>query len=337
MKISVDSLELKDSTHSLARTDTNYVTNNLTISGAAVTITGNGGNQIGNTLTLSGGSLDMNGFNETVNYLKTSSSRTAGLLTNTSATTSVLTIQNGFNARDAGQYQGKIAGNVALNVTGGALNDDNSIIINKENTYSGGTTISGAIRVSHGSTLTNGVISSGSLGTGTITLDGGQLQNNENRAGGNLKPIDIANKVVLTSKGGSVAAGWGQNRSTFSKAYADGISTGKVGSNDYRCYLILSGAIADKTGEKGSFTILGDGGWITFSNSGNTYSGNTIINANNSRLAITGENALSPNSVLQFNAAGRIDLYGHSATAAGLYGENVDTLSIPEAARRNRR
>ncbi|MDO4576268.1 MAG: hypothetical protein Q4D98_13760 [Planctomycetia bacterium] len=322
----VDSLNLSSGEYEFARTDSNYVVNNLTISGAQVRYTGSGTNQIGSTLVLSSGTLDLNGRSEILSTLQTAGSSASGILTNTNDTaTSYLTLQNGYSAMGQ-QYLGTFAGNLGLNITGGAINDSNSIIIiNKDNTYSGGTLLQGAIRVSYGSTLDgDGNIVSGSLGTGTLTMDGGTLQNNGNRTGGNLYPIDIANDILLTSKGGTFIGGWAQNRTTFAAAVADAEN---LSASAYKCYITLSGKISDATDAVGTLRIGGDGGWMVLANSDNDFSGETIIQYTNSRLAITADDALSPNSVLKFENAGYIDLYGHSATAAGLYGTSGNVIN----------
>ncbi|MDO4583819.1 MAG: PEP-CTERM sorting domain-containing protein [Planctomycetia bacterium] len=324
---SVETLTLSTGDYEFARTDDQYVVNHLTLSGASVRYTATGSNQIGTSLVLSSGTLDLNGYSETLSTLQTASNSAAGILSNSNTTTtSYLTLQNGYSAYGQ-HYRGTFSGNLGLKITGGAIDDNNSIImINRNNTYSGGTVVQGAIRVSYGSVLdSDGNIVSGSLGTGMVTMDGGTIQNNGNRTGGNLNPIDIANDILLTAKGGTFIAGWAQNRATFAAAVADVSNTA---SGYYKCYVTLSGKISDAdTTTPGSLRIGGDGGWMVLANSDNDFSGETIIQATNSRLAITANNALSSNSVLKFENAGYVDLYGHSATAAGLFGTSGHVIN----------
>ena len=72
-------------------------------------------------------------------------------------------------------------------------------------TYSGGTTLgSGTLSVSANSTPTSGTVTSGPLGTGTLTLNGGTLQNSAADAG-------LANAIQVGSGGGTLKLGNGNN------------------------------------------------------------------------------------------------------------------------------
>ncbi len=109
------------------------------------------------------GTLDINGFDLTVNALSGLTGAAVGVITNTSGstTTNILTINSTADSGFAGKIQENGAGAKIALVMSGA----NTQTLSVANSYSGGTTIVGP------GTLMIG--SAGSLGTGMITLTNG--------------------------------------------------------------------------------------------------------------------------------------------------------------------
>ncbi|MDO4575592.1 MAG: hypothetical protein Q4D98_10320, partial [Planctomycetia bacterium] len=128
---------------------------------------------------------------------------------------------------------------------------------------------------------------------------------------------------------------------TFAAAVAD--AQASVGKQANHWYMVVRGKIYDAADATtpGNLQIYEDSGWTVFANSQNDYSGNTILLAARSRLAILDDGALSPNSVVQFNnASARLDVYGKSPTVAGLTGTGIvlnsgDTASTLTVATRS--
>ena len=70
------------------------------------------------------------------------------------------------------------------------------------NTYSGGTTLVGGIlQIGADTTVGGGVVTSGPLGTGTLTLSGGTLQNDSGASRTLANAISILGNVTLGSAG----------------------------------------------------------------------------------------------------------------------------------------
>ncbi|MDR3459783.1 MAG: autotransporter-associated beta strand repeat-containing protein [Verrucomicrobiae bacterium] len=177
----------------------------LTVDSGAVTLSGsnsyagdttvNGTLKVGNSDAIPSGSgkgnvslagtLDLNGTNATINNLLGG----AGTVDNTSATLpATLTMGNNNDVISlAGVVVQNSGGtNLALVKVGAG-----TLTIPSANTYAGGTTLSnGTLTVAASSTPASGVITSGPLGTGPLTLAGGTLNNN----GG----YTIANNVYVT-------------------------------------------------------------------------------------------------------------------------------------------
>ena len=134
-------------------------------------------------------SLNMNGFNETVSQISGGN----GTITNASETLSTLTLDS---VTGGITYSGKITGNVklVLNETSNAP-DTNYLNLSGANTHTGGTEIkAGVIRLGVGESVdgTTGAIISSPLGTGTVTLSGGIIQNATDAA------RYISNNITLT-------------------------------------------------------------------------------------------------------------------------------------------
>ena len=159
----------------LTLTGANSYGGGTTVGAGTLKLSGSG--TLGSTsgaLTVNGGTLDLNGKNATVGIF----SGTGGTVTNSSATGSNLTVDNGDSGTGAATYAGVIqdgVGQLGLTKTGtGAL------VLTGANTYTGGTLInSGTLEIDNASgsgtgTQTVYVASGGALrGTGTI---GGDVQ-----------------------------------------------------------------------------------------------------------------------------------------------------------------
>lgn len=171
------------------------------------------------------------------------------------------------------------AGSVA--VSGGG-----TLVLSGANTYSGGTTVSGTgttLQVTQATPPT-----SSSIGTGTLTLDGGTLQG---PAGGGVS-LTFINPVQVTGNGGAID------------------SNGNP--------LTMNGNITDAAGPGGTLTLLdssGGSGVITLGGS-NSFSGTTAI-TNTYVIAGSGA-AYSPGSAVQVGFAGTLAIGGFDNTIASL-------------------
>ncbi len=132
-----------------------------------------------------------------------------------------------------------------------------TVILSGANTYSGGTTLSGAsLRVGTDTDGNPGAITSSALGTGTVIFNGGTLQ-----AGGDYT---IANDAQINLPGGTIDA----NRHSF--AYSGGIADPVNGNGPG----VLT--VTDSTGADGTVIVSGT----------NTYSGGTILQGGRLRVGI---------------------------------------------------
>jgi hypothetical protein len=159
-------------------------------------------------------------------------------------------------------FNGDISGDGALTIG----NDSSAIVITGNNTYTGDTTIQGFTMVS------------GSLGTGTITLDDvdgsrGKIQNNDSNT-------VLDNNVVVSAdnNGGRLKAGWSKN-------------------------LTLNGVVSGA----GALTIEGDSGTIVLGNAGNTYSGAINLQDANSKLSLA---SLGSGATISGDAEATLTLLG---------------------------
>lgn len=123
-----------------------------------------------NVVTFTGaGALNLNGNSIQLGGL----AGTTGAVNNGSATPVTLTL----NATGASSYSGALndgggGGALSIATTGGA----GSQLLGGQNTYTGGTTLSGGtLGVASSSTVTGGVLTSGPLGTGSLSISGGTL------------------------------------------------------------------------------------------------------------------------------------------------------------------
>lgn len=270
--------------------DGQIVANFTDSSALAATVLGNGSitKQGGGTLTLSGASNSYSGgtlLQGGALELTNSSSLGAGALTMDASTT--LLIQSSFGSfsndvtlnGDAtfkinSAASGPLAGEPIVIEAGGTIGGsgaliktgDSTLALMRANTYLGGTVISqGTLQIAN----------AGSLGTGTVTFDGGTLQPGINN-------LTLPNAVAINTTGGTVNV---NSAMTFT----------------------LGGVIADGDGA-GTLTKTG-GGTLVLSRS-NTYSGGTSLQGGTLRLT---DNAALGTGVLVTSDTARID-YANGVT-----------------------
>lgn len=318
----------------------------LILEGGTVRLTGTGGNQLSSSRvqTINGGIFDLNGKNEGIGQLQQTTQNKNAVITNSQTTKSQLSL--GGSTGQTNPYFGKITGNLELVLNGGHSMEGAHLLLNGENTYTAGTVIQGswARFNSSGMLDADGNIVSGCFGTGTITLNNGGISNNGGtRIGGVDAVLHLYNDIRLASGGGKIEVGWGHNENTFANAVQYAMD--HAGERADIGYLVLDGKISDvNSANPGNLTICWNGGWAVLTNPENDYSGTTILGAAGNatyaataRLALMADNALSPHSVIQFvkdngHVESLLDLYGHSATVAGLTGNFGSILNSGSAA-----
>jgi autotransporter-associated beta strand protein len=193
-----------------------------------------------------------------------------------------------FNRSDTIAVGNTISGTGSLVQAGSGITT-----LSGTNTYSGGTTInSGVLRVTTESQL--------GASNGTLTLNGGQLNNNDS-----VLSLNAARSVTLGASGGFLEAGWNKSVTVAGQ---------------------ISGA--------GGLGVVWNGGTVILSGS-NTYAGTTTIGTNgnsffnnagaNPTLRLGNANALPSTGLLVFgtnaqNNTATLDLNGFAATVGGLSG-----------------
>jgi fibronectin-binding autotransporter adhesin len=250
-------------------------------SGDAISTTGN--------IRMTGGTLDLNGFNETVNRVSGADFSAAGTGVITSAAPATLTFGNNLAGRPS-RFAGMITGSVAINVKG-----TNPVTLSGDNTYAGTTTIQDAgtqLRIGVGGTT-------GSLGTGAVT-NGGELVFDRSDS------VTVSN--AISGSGSLVQAGAGTTTLSGVNTYAGPttITAGRlVGStaslpgaitnaSQLEFAQASAGTFASAVSGTGSFTKTGVGNLILTGSS--SYTGATSIDAG--RLSVNGALGTSPVTVL---------------------------------------
>ena len=254
-------LEVSGGTVTLAGTN-NYLANTLIDSNATLKA-GSGaalpyGSGVGNFSV--SGTLDLNGNNAAINGLSG-----AGIVDNTSTNPAVLSIGNADTTSTFAGVIQNAGTNLTLIKTG-----IGTLTLSGVNTYSGGTTVSnGTLFLQGSSTPTSGTVTSGPLGTGTLTLNGGTLF-----GFGGSSAYTIANNV-------NVAA-------------AINIEVNAVGSTE-----ILNGNWSGS----GNLTLIVNGttGQWQFGGDNSGYTGTFTENVGNTSLAFNSASAGSANAAWVFN------------------------------------
>ncbi len=154
---------------------------------------------IGTTFTETKGNFDMAGHNQQVGGLAGASPTGAGVVSNTSATTSTLTI----SGKVIGDYVGLIGATSGTTLPGSndnvalalAATNTGSLSLSKAagNTYNGGTTISGGQLYANNDAQTTG----SATGTGTVTVNGTGFLAGSGSIGG----------AITIASGGHLSAG----------------------------------------------------------------------------------------------------------------------------------
>ena len=192
-----------------------------------------------------------------------------------------------FDRSNTTAFSGTISGNGKVAQIGSG-----TLSLSAANTYSGGTTLTaGIVQVRASSTGAPGAVTSGPLGTGVVTFDGGTLQ-----AGG---AYTIANTAAINTTGGTIDA------NGFAFTY--------------------SGVIGNGNGTTGGLTIANTGGnaggSVTLANT-ETYTGKTTINSA-ATLNLGVVNAIAASSGIVVN--GTLNLGGSDQQIAGLSGSGTVT------------
>lgn len=201
------------------------------------------------------------------------------------------------------------------------LSSQAPILFSGANTYDLGTTLSGnTLRIGIDSVGGPGSITSGALGTGTLTFNGGGLSSdgaasrmipNAVTFNGNATLGDATNNGNLIFSANANLGGTIRTLTVNSAAQFDGI-------------ISSSGGIT-KTGTA-TLTLNGN----------NTYSGTTTVSTG--KLVLTGDNSgsasamtLSPGGIGQFNALNSIPGTGRSVTDSGtvVFGPGYPAVDIP--------
>jgi autotransporter-associated beta strand protein len=266
--------------------DTTISTGILRLGAAGVLPEGTGkGNVVLNGGTAAAGTLDLNGFDETINGLSGSSNTVLGQVVNNAAgTTKTLTV--GANGATS-TYSGLLLNNtgtggiLALTKTGsGTLTLGGS----SANTYTGLTTASnGTLHLNK---------TSGNAVGGNLTISGGKLT-----FGGNNQIADTA--TVTMSGSASVFNGNGLNSGGFSNIQET------IGS------LLVTGGIFNTSGGGGGTWNITNAGSFT-GGAGNTiFLGNSGTILNFGSLSLTGMTATAGGNVGQVNS---FTLYGNNGS-----------------------
>ncbi|MBR1018954.1 autotransporter domain-containing protein [Bradyrhizobium viridifuturi] len=249
-----------------------------------------GGAGTGAAVAISGGTVIMTGANTysggtTINSgtLQLGNGGTTGSIIGDVANNGKLA----FDRSNTIAFSGTISGNGKVAQIGSG-----TLSLSAANTYSGGTTLSAGItQVNASSTGAPGAVTSGPLGTGVVTFDGGTLQ-----AGG---AYTIANTAAINITGGTIDA------NGFAFTY--------------------SGVIGNGNGTTGGLTIANTGGnaggSVTLANT-ETYTGRTTINRA-ATLNLGVGNAIAASSGVVVN--GTLNLGGSDQRIAALSGTGTVT------------
>ena len=245
------------------------VTNGISLDASILQMSA-GGTLNGNTITLNGAAdLQLNGTPQTVSGL----SGTSGIVENASNTAATLTINNSLTGATATSFSGVIqngtgTGALSLSLTGGAQ------------TLAGNNTFTGGVSVASGATLN--INSNTALGTGTLSLAGGIIDNTA------AAPVVATNAVTVTGdftyggsgalKLGNVALGTAARTITLSGTNANALTLGTLTATNADLSFTGTGAAAVGAVNIGTGNLNVGGGTVTLT-ANSTFTGNINIDA----------------------------------------------------------
>jgi fibronectin-binding autotransporter adhesin len=170
----------------------------------------NGSSVVGSTgwLILDGsatraGTLDLNGFDQTVNALSGLGGTLTGVITNSGTSTTATNVLTVLGTAGT-TYNGVIADNASGAKTMLVLRGANELRLNGNNTYSGGTIV--------GDSATIGFGLGGSVGSGTLTMSNGTTLSIHNQGGSGAFPapnVVIPDNATITNFTTSTGNGFG--------------------------------------------------------------------------------------------------------------------------------
>lgn len=281
---------------------------------------------IGNVSNVSWVSADLGGTNQALGGLRSAGTTMPMVLTNSSATASLVTI--GQDVDEGHVYNGVISGNLAVTKTG-----SNQLQLGGANTYTGTTTLAtGILRIGN-SVGTVGAITSSGIGTGPLVLNGGTFSSstgtgrtilNPTTLGGNLDlgAASPSNGLLDFAAAATLTGSW-----TLSLA-SDVTFSGVVGESGGSRGLTKAGTglltLAGTNTYTGTTTVsagtvsIGDG-VTTGSVAGpiSVATGSTIRFATAAATPQTYAGAISGDGLLEKTAAGTLTLSGTNSYAGG--------------------
>ena len=262
---------------------------------------------IGNVSNVSWASADLGGTNQAIGGLRSAGTTMPVVLTNTSATASLVTI--GQDVEEGHVYDGVISGNLAVTKTG-----SNRLQLGGANTYTGTTTLNaGTLRIGN-SVGTVGAITSSGIGTGPLVLNGGTFSSSTGTARTIYNPTTLGGDVAL----GDTTAGFAGLLDFAAAATLTGSRTLSLASNG-----TFSGAVGESGGSRG-LTKAGTG-LLTLSGT-NTYTGTTTVSAGTVSIgdgvttgSVAGPISVATGSTIRFaTAAATPQTYAGAISGDGL-------------------
>ena len=292
------------------------VVENGTLQAGSTTALGNGNLTVGDTNTVTSATLDLNGFSLSVGALN---GNTNGTITNNnSAANNPATLTVSGGGEFDGLVQNGSTNTTALTTTG------NTLTLTNANTYSGGTTINGGATVQ---ATNSSAGTSSSIGIGTLTFNGGTLQE---QAG--VGALSFNNAVTVNTTGGTFDANG--NTLTWTGVIADsGVGPGALTVNDTAGggTLVLSAANTYSGGTTLSGGTLQVGIGTAYKTPGDPTSGIASSAIGTGTLTLDGGTLQAGGSFTVANAAqinttgGTIDANGNSFTYSGAIGNGNGT------------